>query len=314
MRADRRGGAGRADGAADDPSAGAMLGRATGRCDGSEDMRTLLAGRRAPVWLEAQAPLAEWYGTALGQSILDELEGVLAGRLRDVFGYQGLQVGNPAPERDLLAGAGLHRRLRLDAVGRDHPSTDVQADVTALPVATGTMKAVLFFHTLDFCAHPHQALREADRVLTDDGQLLIVGFSPFGLFGLRRAATFGARREPWNGHFWSRGRVAEWLSVLDYRVLGAEPLFVRPPVNAERMLRRLAGLERLRPWAAGGLYVIRARKQTVPMTLIRRPWLRARAGAAVGARGLASAGVARAAGPRAGVVELAAVRDAYRRP
>ena len=293
-------------------------------------MRTLLTGRRAPpAWLEAQAPLGEWYGSPLGQSILDELEGVLADRLRDVFGYQGLQIGNLAPERDLLAGAGLHRRLRLDAPGRSHPSTHVQADVASLPVATGTMKAVLFFHALDFCAHPHQALREADRVLTDDGQLLIVGFSPFGLFGLRRALTLGPRREPWNGRFWSRRRVAEWLSVLDYRVLGAEPLFVRPPVNAERVLRRLAGLERLRPWAgaACGLYVIRARKQTVPMTLIRRPWLRARAGVAVGARGLASAGVARVealADPRDGlprgerrrarVIELDDVRGSGRRP
>ena len=279
-----------------------------------------MTGRRAPVWLEAQSPLAEWYGSPLGQSILDELEALLESRLRGVFGYQGLQVGNLAPERDLLAGAGLHRRLRVDAPGRPHPSTDLNADVSALPVAAGTMKAVLFFHTLDFCEHPHQALREADRVLTDDGQLLIVGFSPFGLFGLRRAASLGRRRrEPWSGRFWSRRRVSEWLSVLDYRVLAAEPLFVRPPVNAERVLARLAGLERLRPWAgaASGLWVVRAKKQTVPMTLIRNHhWLRA--GAAVGARGLASAGVARTPAPervpvRARVGEVDAVRAGTRR-
>ena len=96
--------------------------------------------------------------------------------------------------------------------------------------------------------------------------------------------------------------------MLDYRVLGGEPLFVRPPVNAERLLRRLAPLERMRPWAGGasGLYVIRARKQTVPMTLIRRPWLRARAAVPVRARGLASA--PDAAGGR--VVELALARRA----
>lgn len=269
-----------------------MLVRGTGHLDKSDDMRTLLTRRRAPNWLEAQAPLAEWYGTPLGQSILDELEALLATGLRDVFGYQGLQIGNCAPDRDLLAGAGLHRRLRLDAPSRSHPSTHVQADVEALPVATGTMKAVLFFHTLDFCAQPHAALREADRVLTDDGQLLIVGFAPFGMFGLRRLCGLGRGREPWNGRFWSRRRVAEWLSVLDYRVLGAEPLFLRPPLNSGRVLRKLHPLERLRPWAgaACGLYVIRARKQTIPMTLIRRPWLRARAGVPVGAHGLANAG------------------------
>ena len=44
----------------------------------------------------------------------------------------------------------------------------------------------------------------------------------------------------------------------------------------------------LEPWlgAVGGLYVVTARKQTLPMTLLRRPW-RARAGIAAAGAGLA---------------------------
>ena len=98
----------------------------------------------------------------------------------------------------------------------DVHAADIHADVTALPIAGGSMKAVLFFHTLDFCSDPHRALREADRVLTDDGQLIIVGFNPWSAFGARHALSAWRRREPWNGRFYSRGRVGEWLSVLDY--------------------------------------------------------------------------------------------------
>ena len=59
-------------------------------------------------------------------------------------------------------------------------------------------------------------------------------------------------------------------------------MFVRPPINSERVLRRLAGLERLERWlgGVGGLYVVAARKQTLPMTLARRPWRTRRAGIA----------------------------------
>ncbi len=281
---------------------------------GVDNMRKIKVTRRAPVWLDAQAPLGEWYASGLGQSILDEIESALGKRLGDVFGYQGLQIGNPAPDRSLLRAAGLQRLLTLGAPGPARAGADIATDVTALPIASDSVKAVLFFHTLDFCAHPHHALREADRVLTDDGHLLIVGFNPLSAFGLRHLATGWRGREPWNAQFWSRRRVADWLSVLDYRVLGSDPLFVRPPIDSERVLRRLQRVERWSPLvgALGGLYVIQARKQSVPMSLLRRPWLRAptgpRARAVTG--GFANVG---AAGRRAaGVVKLESVRECDR--
>jgi len=233
--------------------------------------------RRAPVWLDAQQPLREWYASALGQSILDNLETCLASRLADIFGYQGLQIGNPAPGRKLFNCAGLHRRLTLDAPGchADH-AVDLIGDVRELPIATDTMKLVLFLHTLDFCDAPHQALREANRVLTDDGHLVVVGFNPVSIFGLRHALTGWRGRTPWNGHFYSQRRITDWLSVLDYRVLHTQTLFIRPPLNSPRLQRRISGLEKLQPWlqAFGGLYVLQARKQTLPMTLSRTQWRR----------------------------------------
>jgi SAM-dependent methyltransferase len=217
-----------------------------------------------------------------------------------VFGYQGLQVGNLVPGLHLLAGAGLQRHLILDAPGNP---ADIHADVLSLPVASDTMKAVAFFHTLDFCDHPHQALREADRVLTEDGQLIIVGFNPYSVFGARHALTAWRRREPWNGRFYARHRVSEWLSVLDYRVLDSTAMFIRPPINSERVLKRLRRLESLQRWfgGVGGLYVMRARKQTLPMTLMRQ-WRRPRAGMA--AASFARTGEKTTARPRATVARI----------
>ena len=226
--------------------------------------------QRAPTWLDAQRPLAQWYASGLGQSILDQLDCSLATCLADVFGFQGL-----------LAHAGLHRRTVLDAPGLP---ADVSADVLSLPIARDTMKAVLFFHTLDFCDQPHQALREADRVLMSDGHLIIVGFNPLSAFGARHLLSGWRQRAPWNGRFYSRMRVTDWLSVLDYRVQHSEATFIRPPINSPRLLTRLRHLERLQPWVGGigGLYVLQARKQTLPLTAARLNWRRQRPGIAVG--------------------------------
>ncbi len=256
--------------------------------------------RQGPVWLDAQAPLAQWYASSLGQSIALRLESELSTRLGDVFGYQGLQIGNLVPGLHLLAGAGLQRHLLLDAPGNE---ADIHADVLSLPVASDTMKAVAFFHTLDFCDNPHQALREADRVLTEDGQLIIIGFNPYSSFGARHMLTRWRRREPWNGRFYARHRVSEWLSVLDYRVLDSSAMYIRPPVNSERVLRRLGKMDVLERWLGGlgGLYIMQARKQTLPMTMMRQ-WRRGRTGMA--AASFARTGEKTSARPRATVARI----------
>lgn len=237
--------------------------------------------RRSPVWLEAQHSIAQWYSTGLGQSILIGLETRISACLRDVFGFQGVLVGNYNPERSLLIGAGLHRKLIVDAPGR---KADINADALLLPIASDTMKLVVLWHTLDFCDNPHQALREADRVLMEDGQLIIIGFNPVSAFGLRHWLLGWRGKSPWCGRFYSRWRLKDWLSVLDYGVLHSEASFIRPPINSERLLRRLKGLERLQPWIGGlgGIYILQARKQTIPMTLSKRQWRKHRPGMTVG--------------------------------
>jgi len=263
-------------------------------------MKNIRTVRQGPVWLDAQAPLAQWYSTSLGQSISARLEKELSELLGDVFGYQGLQVGNLVPGIHLLQGAGLQRHLTLDAPGND---ADIHADVLSLPIASDTMKAVAFFHTLDFSNNPHQALREADRVLTDDGQLIIIGFNPYSAFGARHLLSAWRRREPWNGRFYARHRVSDWLSVLNYRVLDSNAMFIRPPINSERLLRRLGKLDKLERWLSpvGGLYIMRARKQTIPMSMMRQ-WGRQRSRLTAG--GLARAGDKSSARPRATVARI----------
>ncbi|MDO6462146.1 methyltransferase domain-containing protein [Granulosicoccaceae sp. 1_MG-2023] len=157
-------------------------------------------------------------------------------------------------------------------------------DALNLPIAGDTMNLVLLPHTLDFCENPHQALREADRVLRADGHLVIVGFNPHSLWGLRHLLGGWRGQIPWNGEFYSRWRVSEWLSVLSFRVVRSETFYLRPPLAAGRLIRGMRFMENARPLLGGlgACYVIHARKQTIPMTLVRDSWRRPSAGLAAG--------------------------------
>lgn len=260
-----------------------------------------------PIWSESQGSLREWYASALGQSIIEQLSLQLDHILPGIFGYQGLQVGCLQPGQSLLAKAGIHRAVLLDApLGNTEPAgpdgviarlqdpgldpvdiekaPDFTADALNLPISNDVMKLVVLPHTLDFCHLPHQALREADRVLTNDGQIIIIGFNPWSMFGLGHATMQWRKQVPWGGQFYSRRRVTDWLSVLNYRVLDSSAFFLRPPIQSIRVLDKLTRLEKSQRWigGVGGLYIVHAKKQTVPLTMSRRHWLRQRSGIAVG--------------------------------
>lgn len=242
---------------------------------------------RTPLWTDAHPQLRTWYASELGQSIADELSLHLDTILPRIFGYQGLQVGsltttqtdedtNVESVTELLHKAGIHRKILLDSprlleCTDERHAADAGADAVSLPIANSVMKLVILPHTLDFCHRPHQALREADRVLSDDGQIVIIGFNPYSQFGLGNVLRRWRGKPPWNGHFFSRSRITDWLSVLNYQVLESRCFYLRPPINGRWAVYGLNRLEKLQPWfgAVGAVYLLHARKRTIPLTMVR---------------------------------------------
>lgn len=229
--------------------------------------------KNSPTWLDAQPALRSWYESALGEAVLEAVSAKFDDILPGIFGYQGVQVGQIAPHRELLASAGLHRRIVVDSCA-EASNGHISGELEQLPISSNCVNLVFYPHSLEFCDSPHGALREADRVLTADGHLLLMGFNPYSQFGVRRSM---GRSMPWNGKTYSRARIQDWLSVLGFRVVTTETVFLRPPVNRARLLnvtRHVEKTQRLFGFA-GGVYLIHARKQSMPMTLSRQ-WLKPR--------------------------------------
>jgi SAM-dependent methyltransferase len=218
-----------------------------------------------------------WLETPLARSVIEVERELLREALADVFGFELLQVGAWGRGGELAAAARTQNRrwLAPDASG---PGA-VRASYDALPVASGSVEAVLLPHTLEYAPSPHELLREVDRVLRGEGQLLVLGFSPLGPWGLRHRLSHG-RFPPPAERLLGEGRLRDWLNLLGFEVAGARRYLFAPPWSRALRGDRSGWLERrgavIAPPLAGA-YLLRACKRVHCVTPIRPTWSRPRA-------------------------------------
>lgn len=105
---------------------------------------------------------------------------------------------------------------------------DIRGDMTALPIGTESIDALLSFCTLEFYSDPYAILREIDRTLIKGGHLILACFNPYSLASLRKCWPKYQERYPWNGHFYSASRIQDWLKLLNYQLVEEQRLFFNP--------------------------------------------------------------------------------------
>ena len=134
-------------------------------------------------------------------------------------------------------------------------------------------------HALDCCADPRTAMREVCKVLRPGGRLLICGFNPISLWGVRRLAARLFDDAFSDVRFVNPWRLLDWMAVLGIEAdEGVQYLMYRPPLGIGSFERKLwvrlrDALERAR-MPLGGV-VLRARSQErcrhdAPALVLRR--------------------------------------------
>ncbi len=217
----------------------------------------------------ATQAINDWFQTPLGQYLLEKERAYLDDVTPDIFGFHALQVGLPGI--DLLRESRIAHRMRVDATG----SPDLYARSHELPIATQSVDLVVLPHVLEFAEEPHAILREVDRVMMPEGRLVILGFNPWSLWGLRSSLGFSSEEAPWGGRFVSLLRVKDWLALLGFDVSAGRLIGYAPPFDAEKLRRRFAFMEPAgdRWWAVGGaVYMLQAVKRVRGMRRITPAW------------------------------------------
>lgn len=193
--------------------------------------------------------------------------------LDGVFGEQFLQLGMWGEQRSFLR---FPRTQRATLISEDFSgSPSAVGDLHRLPVESDSIDAVFLPHTLDYCDRPHEVLREVDRVLRLDGRLIILGFKPGGLWGLRRLIP-GAELPLGADQLISDRRLRDWLKLLNMRVEATSRYFFRWPLTGSKPSMSDKWERRGQAWwpELAACYMLSAQKRVSTITPVRALWRR----------------------------------------
>jgi SAM-dependent methyltransferase len=215
-----------------------------------------------------------WYALDNGHYLLSAIRTAVQDALETTFGYHILQLG-VSGETPLLNGSPINHRLFCGT--RAAKGVGLVCDPDALPLESDSVDAIVAHHCLEFADNPHQVLREIQRVLTPQGQLLIVGFNPYSLLGFTTRCSALFRHALWAHHKpVSEHRLTDWLHLLGCEVHDTQRLFALPPCGRGRVRQFVARCDQ---WTAqynllvGGVYILHATKQVAGLHPPRRQLL-----------------------------------------
>ena len=194
--------------------------------------------------------------------------------VEDVFGFRAAQVG--LPEMDFLRANRISFRFKLAL----EEGATIAADPLQLPLASQSLDLIVLPHALESHLDAHHVLREAERVLRPEGQLVISGFNALSLWGMRRKLSRRGAGSPWDARFIGLLRLKEWLQLLGFELNGGRFGCYAPPVANPAWHPRFAFMEKAgaRWWPIlGGVYVVRAVKRVHGMRVITPAWRTERA-------------------------------------
>jgi len=232
------------------------------------------AGGGVPQYSGASAGLAEWFATPLGAHVLAWELAQFDLATEDAFGYRAVQVGLHGI--DFLRANRIPFRFTLAL----EQGAAVAADPMQLPLAAQSVDLLVLPHALEMTADPRLVLREAERVLMPEGQLVISGFNPLSLWRVRQMFAGRGAPPPWNERFIGLLRLKDWLQLLGFELNGGRFGRYAPPVTNPRWLARFRFLDAAgdRWWPiTGAVYVVRAVKRVHGMRVITPAWRRERA-------------------------------------
>ncbi|MCD8504978.1 MAG: class I SAM-dependent methyltransferase [Burkholderiaceae bacterium] len=234
--------------------------------------------------INAQTPIVElqrWFDSPVGRYVHRWEQQRIDDLLVDVFGYRAIQYG--LADFNYLAA----NRMPFKAYAGPRKLTDAQrlgwqaslvCQPEEMPFDSDSIDLLVLPHTLETSEDQHMVLREAHRVLMPEGRLVIAGFNPWSLWGLRA-------RLPWISPWFPTGdegelspnRLKDWLKLLSFEIDRGHFGCYAPPCRSQEWLDRFDFMDPAgdRWWPIfGATYVVSAVKRVAGMRLITPVWKR----------------------------------------
>jgi len=209
----------------------------------------------------------EWFKSPLGQYLLALEYDYINPVVMDTFGFYAIQMGNF--DIDFLDQSRIQNKFSLNS---NH--ADLMTSNEALPFDEASVDLLIAPHILEQMVEPYELLKEIHRVLMPEGRLIITGFNPASLWGLKRLLSFDIDY-PWNAKFISLSKIKEWLPIVGLEMIEGKMGCYVPPIQQSSWLKKIQAMEKLgdRWWPMlGGFYFIVIQKRVHGMHAIQPLW------------------------------------------
>ena len=114
---------------------------------------------------------------------------------------------------------------------------DIKAEIQKLPLKESSVDCVVLIHSLETNKNPHAAFREIDRVLTEDGEMILVGFNKMSFIGLINIFRIDTIFK--NKSYISISRLEDWAKLFSYEIYKILNINKIPPFKNKKILKYL---------------------------------------------------------------------------
>lgn len=217
----------------------------------------------------------DWYSTQVGNAVLETERLAIENLPVKLFGHYLLQLDGPN-DFDFSSLSGVQKKIYLHNEFSYLPAKycdySVCGDFTDLPFLQGSIDIAFVFHALEFTKQPYQVLHELSNILVPEGYLLIFGFNPYSLFGIKHFFS-GDSHSLWQGKYINMNSLLHWLTELGFVIAHQQTMFFRPPFKTKKMLGKFLFLEGLGSMfcpSLGGITMILAQKKEIGLTPLKQ--------------------------------------------
>lgn len=225
--------------------------------------------------------LQQWLQTPAGKYVRQWEQAQVDAMVANVFGYHAIQIGLPG--WDLLSANRIPCKIRTSQQilhANQTSGTSLIAVPENLPFDSGSVDLLVMPHVLECSSSPHQILREAERVLVPEGRLVMTGFNPWSLWGLRESVPGLDLILPSPVHQQvSVARLKDWFKLLQLEIDRGRFGCYTPLCLTDKWLERWSFMEHAgdRWWpVCGAVYAVSAVKRVAGMRLVSPTWKRKR--------------------------------------
>nr|BET44731.1 MAG: class I SAM-dependent methyltransferase [Candidatus Aschnera chinzeii] len=174
-----------------------------------------------------------------------------------IFGFYLLKIGNFSAQIDTTISF-INKQYSINTVGDNF---QLHGNPHYMPFKNKCIDVCLLMQELSYTNHPYWLLREIDRILIDDGWLIISNYNLISILGIAKCCPFLRKKEPYKHKMFSIWKQLQWLKLLNYQVIYKKSFQKIPYIHANNIINNCMIY-------TGCITLLIARKRTFPINKI----------------------------------------------